>query len=200
MNILMISDVYFPRVNGVSTSIQTFRRQLERLGHPVTLIAPDYGRAAADEGGILRIPARRVVLDPEDRMMRARAVFRRLDTLARQRFDIIHIQTPFVAHHVGVRLSRRLNIPRVESYHTFFEEYLYHYVPIGEEAARQKPPQLSFGVGRDALFFPIVAAAREEGLQVVLHRPVEWGVGGAARLIRDGRASRRLDGHGLDGG
>ena len=32
MNILMISDVYFPRVNGVSTSIQTFRRQLERLG------------------------------------------------------------------------------------------------------------------------------------------------------------------------
>jgi len=88
MNILMISDVYFPRVNGVSTSIQTFRRQLERLGHQVTLIAPDYGRAAADEGGILRIPARRVVLDPEDRMMRARAVFRRLDTLARQRFDI----------------------------------------------------------------------------------------------------------------
>ena len=71
-----------------------------------------------------------MVLDPEDRMMRARAVFRRLDTLARQRFDIIHIQTPFVAHHVGVRLSRRLNIPRVESYHTFFEEYLYHYVPV----------------------------------------------------------------------
>jgi glycosyltransferase involved in cell wall biosynthesis len=33
MNILMISDVYFPRVNGVSTSIATFRKSLAaRLG------------------------------------------------------------------------------------------------------------------------------------------------------------------------
>ena len=28
MRILMVSDVYFPRVNGVSTSIETFRRTL----------------------------------------------------------------------------------------------------------------------------------------------------------------------------
>lgn len=32
MNILMISDVYFPRVNGVSTSIMTFRGELEAMG------------------------------------------------------------------------------------------------------------------------------------------------------------------------
>jgi len=42
MNILMISGVYFPRVNGVSTSIATFRRSLAPLGHSVMLIAPDY--------------------------------------------------------------------------------------------------------------------------------------------------------------
>ena len=28
MKILMLSDVYFPRVNGVSTSIRTFARSL----------------------------------------------------------------------------------------------------------------------------------------------------------------------------
>ena len=33
MKILMLSDVAFPRVNGVSTSIQTFRRDLQALGH-----------------------------------------------------------------------------------------------------------------------------------------------------------------------
>ena len=42
MKILMISDVYFPRVNGVSTSIQTFRHELAMLGHQVDLIAPAY--------------------------------------------------------------------------------------------------------------------------------------------------------------
>jgi 1,2-diacylglycerol 3-alpha-glucosyltransferase len=38
----MLSDVYFPRVNGVSTSIQTFRRTLAGLGVRVTVVAPDY--------------------------------------------------------------------------------------------------------------------------------------------------------------
>ena len=43
MNILFISDVFFPRVNGVSTSINTFATELKALGHQVTLIAPSYG-------------------------------------------------------------------------------------------------------------------------------------------------------------
>ena len=33
----MLSDVYFPRVNGVSTSIRTFARSLLRMGHRVAL-------------------------------------------------------------------------------------------------------------------------------------------------------------------
>ncbi len=42
MRVLMISDVYFPRINGVSTSIQTFRRGLHAIGHETVLIAPEY--------------------------------------------------------------------------------------------------------------------------------------------------------------
>ena len=43
MRILMVSDVYFPRVNGVSTSIETFRRTLAALGVELRLVAPRYG-------------------------------------------------------------------------------------------------------------------------------------------------------------
>ena len=32
MHVLMLSDVYFPRINGVSTSIETFRREFEAAG------------------------------------------------------------------------------------------------------------------------------------------------------------------------
>ena len=130
MRILMISDVYFPRINGVSTSTQTFRREFEKLGHEVTLIAPDYGDNGAPEHRTLRIPARRVILDPEDRMMRGGAVLRLTEQLRAQQFDIVHIQTPFVAHYAGVTLARRLGLPRVETYHTLFEEYLYNYIPF----------------------------------------------------------------------
>ena len=66
MKILFISDVYFPRINGVSTSIETFRHNLRSLGHTVHLIAPDYFSLSADETDILRVPARQVPFDPED--------------------------------------------------------------------------------------------------------------------------------------
>jgi glycogen synthase len=58
MNILMLSDVYFPRVNGVSASMRTFARELKRLGHEVTIVAPDYGSAA--EPGDANIRCQRV--------------------------------------------------------------------------------------------------------------------------------------------
>ncbi len=53
-----------------------------------------------------------------------------LDKLRREQYDIIHVQTPFVAHYWGTKLSRLLGIPCVETYHTFFEEYLHHYIPL----------------------------------------------------------------------
>lgn len=130
MRILMISDVYFPRINGVSTSIQTFRGEMQKLGHEVTLIAPDYGTDSTPELDTIRIPARKVILDPEDRMMSMSALMKLKDQLHTQNFDLIHVHTPFVAHYAGVKLSRFLNLPLVITYHTLFEEYLYHYIPF----------------------------------------------------------------------
>jgi glycosyltransferase involved in cell wall biosynthesis len=130
MNILMISDVYFPRVNGVSTSIATFRGSLAALGHSVMLIAPDYLTAADDDAGIVRTPSRYLFLDPEDRILKAGEILALENQLRDRRFDLLHIQTPFIAHHVGVKLARQLGISCVETYHTYFEEYLYHYIPF----------------------------------------------------------------------
>lgn len=131
MKILMISDVYFPRINGVSTSIATYRRELEERGHEVHLIAPDYdGVATDDEFRIRRVPARHLPFDPEDRMLRAGCVLMEQEALREEEFDLIHIQTPFIAHYLGVRLAKELGIPRVETYHTYFEEYLHHYLPF----------------------------------------------------------------------
>jgi glycosyltransferase involved in cell wall biosynthesis len=130
LRILMISDVYFPRVNGVSTSIKTFRNKLSELGHEVTLIAPEYGPYDTSDDLLIRIPSRYLPMDPEDRLMRRKDILSLTEDLRRKQFDIIHVQTPFLAHYVGVQLSKALGIPVVESYHTYFEEYLYHYLPF----------------------------------------------------------------------
>ncbi len=130
MKILFISDVYFPRVNGVSTSIETFRNELRRLGHTVHLIAPDYFAASSDESDIMRVPSRYLPFDPEDRLLKSAWVMEHFDKLRHENYDLIHIQTPFAAHYLGIKLARLLNIPCLETYHTFFEEYLHHYMPI----------------------------------------------------------------------
>lgn len=137
MHILMISDVYFPRINGVSTSIDSFRSELLNLGHRVTLICPEYPEAHVlaragdhvDDEDLLRIPARSVIFDPEDRMMRFNVIVGLIPILRGRAVDIVHIHTPFVAHYAGVKIARALKVPVVESYHTFFEEYLYNYIP-----------------------------------------------------------------------
>ncbi len=128
MRILLISDVFFPRINGVSTSILTFRRELERLGHQVYIIAPDYGERTRHEERIFRIPSKVVIIDKEDRQMSLRAAVALKPELEQLDLDLIHIQTPFVAHYAGRRLARELGLPLVLSYHTYFEEYLYYYV------------------------------------------------------------------------
>lgn len=130
MKILYISDVYFPRINGVSTSIRTFVEQMQNLGHEVHLIAPDYAVATEDEAWIKRIPARSIYFDPEDKLMKWGAAIQKLPELRRENYDIIHVHTPFVAHYLGLRLARELNVPCVETYHTFFEDYLHHYLPV----------------------------------------------------------------------
>jgi 1,2-diacylglycerol 3-alpha-glucosyltransferase len=124
----MLSDVCLPRVNGVSTSIQTFRSQLQALGHATHLIAPAYGGEAADPT-ITRIGSRPVPGDPEDRLMGRAELRSRSAEVAAAGYDILHVQTPFLAHYAGVALGRRLGLPVVETYHTYFEEYLHHYLP-----------------------------------------------------------------------
>jgi glycosyltransferase involved in cell wall biosynthesis len=130
MRVLMISDVYFPRVNGVSTSIKTFRDELPGFGADSQLVVPAYpGQADDANDGILRLESWQVPRDPEDRLIRPGALraFRR--ALRRGDFDVVHVQTPFAAHYAGVAVARELGIPVVESYHTYFEHYLHHYVP-----------------------------------------------------------------------
>ena len=128
MRVLMVSDVYFPRINGVSTSMETFRRALASEGVEVRLTVPRYDREP-EEPGIVRVDGSRLPNDPEDRLVSWRGMHRKVLEAAAD-CDLIHIQTPFVAHYAGLAAARHLGMPAVVTYHTLFEEYLQHYVPF----------------------------------------------------------------------
>ena len=132
MRILMMSDVYFPRVNGVSTSILTYRDDLIELGHSCTLVAPRYPFPPEldDDDAIVRIPSWQLPFDPEDRALKWLRLREWSRSATKGEFDIVHVQTPFTAHYAGLSIARRLGIPIIETYHTYFEHYLHHYLPL----------------------------------------------------------------------
>ena len=111
MRILMVSDVYFPRVNGVSTSIETFRKTLAGQGVEVRLVVPRYGDES-DEPGIIRVAGRPVLGDPEDRLVGWRAMHRTVLEAA-QDCDLIHIQTPFIAQYAGLKAAYKFDWGRI---------------------------------------------------------------------------------------
>lgn len=130
MRTLMITDVFFPRINGVSTSVESFRHSLAALDIEVDVVAPAYPARHDDDPHIVRVPSRQVPFDPEDRLMRFGALRNTLAAVGKHGYDLVHIQTPFAAHYAGLRFARTNRLPCLATYHTHFEEYLHNYVPV----------------------------------------------------------------------
>ena len=178
LHVLMLSDVYFPRINGVSTSIQTFRATLAALGIRVTIVAPEY--AGTDivvdaASGIVRLPSRSVPLDPEDRLMQWRLLADLDRRLASADFHLVHVQTPFAAHYAGLRLAKARGIPCVATYHTHFEEYLFHYIRFLPKGALRSAARWLARHQCNALDAvvvpsqPMAATLRDYGVNTPLH-------------------------------
>ena len=202
MRVLIVSDVYFPRVNGVSTAIETYRRTLGAEGVEVQLIAPSYGVAnsTAEESWVTRVQSRPVPFDPEDRLVRWGAM-QRIVAEAVQSADLVHIQTPFAAHYAGLKAARARGVPVVATYHTLFEEYLQHYARF-LPASWLRGQARRFSAGQcnalDAVIVP--SLAMEERLRSYgVHQPLHvlpTGIPVARFQVGDGAAFRHR--HGID--
>ncbi|GHT92520.1 hypothetical protein AGMMS49545_10210 [Betaproteobacteria bacterium] len=93
MRVLMVSNVYFPRINGVSASIETFRKTLQSCGIEVDIVVPRYGNEL-EEDGVIRVKGKQIpfVSDAEDRRLSWRKMKRAVLERARD-CDLIHRKT-----------------------------------------------------------------------------------------------------------
>ncbi len=134
MNIAVFTDTYKPEINGVITSIEIFRRQLESKGHTVYLFCPSYfGRETVAEN-VYRFPSTPYLFK---KMSERRFVFPSLKVfwkLRKMEIDVIHSQVPANTGVFAILLSRFRRIPHVHTYHTLFMEYR-HYMPVPRPVA-----------------------------------------------------------------
>jgi 1,2-diacylglycerol 3-alpha-glucosyltransferase len=134
MRVVITTDTYWPRINGVTVAVDTYRKALLRLGHTVFIIAPRYpsslaGHDVPDDDHVIRLPAFRFPWSPEDRMgyptVRWR-ITRLLEDLAP---DVVHSHSEFTIGFGGKAYCLRNDVPHVMTCHTYYEKYITTYVP-----------------------------------------------------------------------
>ncbi|KUK36114.1 MAG: 1,2-diacylglycerol 3-alpha-glucosyltransferase [Thermacetogenium sp.] len=136
MKIGVFTDSYRPYVSGVVRSIETFSRELRRLGHEIYLFAPHYPQTKGEkEVNVFRFPSFHTPFNPEFYIALPfpRRVVRYASGLG---LDVIHVHSPFMLGQAGARLARSLDLPLVFTYHTLYDQYL-HYAPLAGKLAKR---------------------------------------------------------------
>lgn len=134
LKIVYASDNYWPRFSGMAVSIDSFKHELERRGHTVHVFASEYpgGYKKDLEMGnenVHRFKSHKTPISREDRLVNRsqnKAVRRKLDEIDP---DIIHVQTEFSLCKMVKKYALDRKKPLVMTCHTYFEQYINHYVP-----------------------------------------------------------------------
>jgi len=144
MKIAMFTDAYWPRVNGVTVSVDSFSRALIKEGHDVVIVCSVYPQEISNHVSfqdkdeteeklkIVRVPSFPApgFVTREDRIAKFHKlnwVFKQIDAFNP---DIIHINTEMMIAEFGFLYARTHNLPVVYTFHTMWEDYAPNYFPF----------------------------------------------------------------------
>ena len=117
MRIALVTDAWFPQVNGVVRTLSRVKQELEALGHAVEVVAPPAFRTVACP----TYPEIRLALLPGGKVGRL---------LAASGAEAIHIATEGPLGLAARRWCLKRGLPFTTSYHTRFPEYVAARVPV----------------------------------------------------------------------
>jgi len=127
INLTLVTDAWFPQVNGVVRTGHTVREEIEKMGHRVAVLNPQQFATFP----LPRYPEIRLPIFPLP------MVFEALDA---QQPDAIHIATEGTLGLAARYYCKRRKVPFTSSYHTQYPHYLKKYaaIPIGATYAAMR--------------------------------------------------------------
>jgi len=137
----MFTDAYWPRVNGVTVSVDTFSRSLIKEGHEVLIVCSFYpsgydtaleiqSEKKEDAPRVVRVPSMPAFVTKEDRIAKFDKwhwVFKQVEVFNP---DIVHINTEMVIAEFGFLYAKAHNLPAIYTFHTMWEDYAPTYFPM----------------------------------------------------------------------
>jgi 1,2-diacylglycerol 3-alpha-glucosyltransferase len=150
LKIVFATDQYWPRISGMSVSIDAFASDLEKAGHKVAILAPEYRGAVefdalSNRRRVFRFKSHGVFFSPEDKLVSSAARGKIYQVLERIAPDIIHVQSEFRLGRAAAKFAVSRGIPLVMTAHTNWEELIGLYLPLLAEPLARKYARLRLG-------------------------------------------------------
>lgn len=129
MHIALVSETYYPEINGVALTVQALVEQLLAIGERVSLVRPERDQEVRDERCVLietTVPGARLPRYPELRFgLPVRGRLLKLWRVLKP--DVIYIATEGPLGWAAMSAAKRLSIPVISGFHTRFDTYMAHY-------------------------------------------------------------------------
>ena len=128
MRIAIFTNNYLPNPYGVSSSVESFRKSFEFLGHKVYIFAPKWKGYSDENPQVFRYPS--IETNIKIKFPLAISYSRKIaKVLKKLDLDIIHSQHPNLLGSAAMRWARQKNIPLIFTWHTLYDQYT-HFVPF----------------------------------------------------------------------
>ncbi|MEA3202615.1 MAG: 1,2-diacylglycerol 3-alpha-glucosyltransferase [Thermoplasmata archaeon] len=129
MKVAIFTDSWFPRVDGLTTSVLGIKSALERRGHEFHVFAsgPRWERSA----DVTRYKGVPFWGYPDFHVALRPGKHDAAKILRDEEFDLVHIQSPFMVGLWGLLGARKAGLPVITSYHTYIPDLVPYVVPPG---------------------------------------------------------------------
>ena len=121
MKIGIFMDDFYPSINGVIQVIDNYARRLSKVAD-VVIVVPEIDKNYVDNlpYKVIRIRSHRLhILDYH--LATFKLTKKEEAMLLDEKFDIIHIHSPFMMAHHALKIAKKLNIPAIATMHTQFQ-------------------------------------------------------------------------------
>ena len=136
MHIGYYTNAYHPTINGVVTSISSYRKALSDLGHNVFIFTPHVEEYVDTEPFVFRYPSIDVPKFPDLPLVIpiSNAIDHIMPSL---KLDILHAHHPVLLGQTAAHKAEKWNLPLVFTFHTRYREYS-HYISLKQNFVKEQ--------------------------------------------------------------
>lgn len=129
MNIAIFTNNYLPNPYGVSMSIESFRKEFEKRGHTVYVLAPEFEGFVDENKNVYRFPSINFTFKKINFPLAIPYSYRMSGILKNLEIDVVHCQHPNLLGWAGKRWAKKKNVPMIFTWHTLYDQYA-HFAPF----------------------------------------------------------------------